>query len=382
MATFRNLYHASEAFRYIVSERASVSVSGVLAGPPADPVSTSEEVRLTLAWVQEHATHRNDGYHRGPDGVLTPPPVTLSLFFLVTTYGENAGNTDTAHRLLGDLVRGLRATPTFKLPGDVSALPVTNTAEGDVGFTLAPQTPELMEKLFSLFQTKHRPFALFEMSPVQLVSLAADRPPAPLVAPGGVRLTGPAARARPSIARAVPHTLAEGAWLRVDGRFDDAVTAVSVGASRFTGSDLVVVEAGRSVAVQLPTAGGLAVAPGVHDVTVATGALASEPTQVLVRGAGTWTLDAPRPLALALGAPVTLTGQGLADVDRVFAWPDEGVRAPTDVREFTPSSVAATAVTATYAGLPPGTWRLVARVQPGGGVPAQYTPYVVVEVRP
>lgn len=383
MATFRNLYHASDVLRRLLTAKTAVPYDRVIAGAPADPPITIEAIRVTLAWQQEQPAHRNDGYQRNPDGTATPPPVSLSLFYLVTTYGESEGNTETAHRVLGDVLRGIHAAPVLRLPDDIPEMvPVLNHPEGEVALTAVPLTPEVMEKLFSMFQVKHRPFMLCEMGPVQLVSPLPAASPVRLVAPGGVVLAGPTPRGRPAVERVVPSTLAAGSWLRLDGRFDAAVTAVFVGDVRFTGTDIVVVEAGRSVAVQLPTSGANAVPPGVHAVSVACGTLASDEEQVLVLPAGSWSLDAP-PLALTLGAPVAFAGQNLATANAVFVWPDGGIRAPADVVAvaLAPADVTPTSITATFSGLRPGTYRLAARVFPPSSSVAQYTPYVVMEVR-
>lgn len=382
MATFRNLYHASDVLRRLLVEKTAVPYDRVIAGAPADPPITIEAIRVTLAWQQEQPTHRNDGYQRNPDGTATPPPVSLSLFYLVTTYGESEGNTETAHRVLGDVLRGIHATPVLRLPeGIPEMVPVLNHPEGEVALTAVPLTPEVMEKLFSMFQVKHRPFMLCEMGPVQLVSPSTAAAPVRLVAPGGVVLAGPTPRGRPTLERVVPSTLAAGSRLRLDGRFDAAVTAVFVGGVRFTGADITVVEAGRSVAVQLPTSGVNAVPPGVHAVSVACGTLASDEEQVQVLPAGSWSLDAPPSLALSHGVPVTFSGQNLASADALFLWPDGGIRAPGDVRSAPVTAATATSVTAAIPVLPLGVYRLAARVFPPSSSVAQYTPYVVMEVR-
>lgn len=382
MATFRNLYHASDVLRRLLAAKASIPYGQVIAGAPHESPPAAEEVRVTLAWQQEQSSHRNDGYQRNADGTATPPPVTLSLFYLVTTYGENASNTDTAHRLLGDVLRGVHATPVLRLPDDIPEMvPVMNHPEGEVALTPVPLTPEVMEKLFSLFQVKHRPFMLCEMGPVQLVSPLPAASPVRLVAPGGVVLAGPTPRSRPALERAVPSTLAAGSRLRLDGRFDALVTDVFVGGARFTGTAITVVEAGRSVAVQLPTSGVNAVPPGAHAVSVACGTLASDEEQVQVLPAGSWSLDAPPSLSLSHGVPVTFYGQNLASADALFVWPDGGIRAPGDVRSAPVTAATATSVTAAVPVLPLGVYRLAARVFPPSSSVAQYTPYVVMEVR-
>lgn len=387
MATFQNLYHASHVLRQVLLAEMDVSDENVIIGPMPETVGATEAIYVTLAWQQEHALHRNDGYQRNPDGSSTPPPVTLSLFYLITTYGGlTAGNAEMAHRRLGEVIRSVHASSVLKLTSGSPLLSgLLSPPDGELTLTHVPLTPELMEKLFSLFQVKHRPFMICEVGPVQLVSDLADRAPGPVVAPDGVKLFGPTPRERPTIKRVVPSTLAKGGWLRIDGRFDATVDlAVVVGGVRFEDDAVEVVEAGRSVAVQLPS-GSSILPPGVYDVSVVSGTLASERDQVQVVPAGSWSLDARRS-DLPLATEVVFTGQNLGPANKVYLWPDAGIRAPEDVRDFDPTSVGATGFTIQVTGLHPGTYRMAAAEVPAAEDPpepgvARYTPYVVVEVR-
>lgn len=379
MAVFTNLYHAGEILRHIVLTQIAPA-NGVLVAPPPDTVTTNEEIRVSLLWINEQATHRSDAPHRNFDGTTASPPTSLSMFFLITAYGDGpGGNADAAHRLLGEVVRIFHTDPVVTLP--LAGL-AGNSGVGKLGVTLVPITPDLMEKLFSPLQIKHRPFALYEVSPVQLTSPLAPGAPSPVVAPGGIALAGPTTATRPVITRLVASTLAEGGALRIDGVFSGAVDAVLVGSTRILAAGVTVVAAGRSIRVALPTGAPGAVLPGVHRVSVVTGTLQSDPVELLVVQAGQWTLDGPAALTHAQWAPLVLTGQGLLDADLVYVWPDGGIRAPTDVRTFAPSLVAAGSITVLLSGLPRGEYRLAARLALGPGVAAQFTPYVVLEVGP
>ncbi|MDB4927870.1 MAG: hypothetical protein JWM10_354 [Myxococcaceae bacterium] len=399
MATFQNLYHASEVLRRILVDETGVADTKVFFGPLPESAPLMESIYITLAWQTEHASHRNDGYQRNPDGTSTPPPVSLSLFYLITTYGgETTGNAETAHRVLGDVIRGVHARPVLDLTaGRLTAtdLPVgptppivyglTNAPKGELTLAQVPLTPELMEKLFSLFQTKHRPFMVCEVGPVQLVSTRPDRAPGHVVAPGGAVLADVTTRGLPTIERVVPSTLPVGGRLRIDGNFDTSTDdfVVVVGGLSFTDSSITVVEAGRSVAVQLPAGTSSPLPPGVYDVSVASGKLASEPDQVQVIPPGSSSLDLPPSNVLWLDTDVVLTGQNLATADRVFFWLDDGLRAPGDLRwaDRDLTTVSDTHLTIHLTGLAPGTYRLAARVYPPLSSVAQYTPYIVMEVR-
>ncbi|AGP41507.1 Pvc16 family protein [Sorangium cellulosum] len=377
MAEFTNLYHASEVLRHVLETRISQPPSGgVLVAPPPDTNTTNEEIRISLLWVTEHATHRSDGPLRNHDGTTTPPPSTLSLFVLVTTYGEGPSkNADGAHRLLGEVARVLHAEPTLSLP--MAGLP-GNSGMGKLHVALVPVTPELVEKLFAPLQIKHRPFLFYEIWPVQLRSLLPPGAPTPVVAPGGIRLSGPTTDPRPVLSRVVPSTQAAGGFLRLDGAFTSPVDAVFIGSTRLAGASLVALDPQRSVGVALPAG----LPAGVHKVSVAAGPLQSDALDLRVVDPGQRSLDVPQALAHAQGAPLVLTGWDLGSADLVYVWPDGGVFSPADVRTFVPSAVASGSITVALSGLPRGDYRIAARVDLGSGAPAQFTPYIVLELTP
>lgn len=378
MATFTNLYHATEVIKHVLETEIIPAPGSVVAGPPPDSVLTTEEIRVSLLWVNEQPTHRNDGFIRSADGSTAPPPATLSMFFLITGYGEDqAHNADGAHRLLGEVLRLFHAHPTVQLP--IAALP-SNSGKGKLGVALVPLTPDLMEKLFSPLQIKHRPFLLYEVGPVQLLSTLPAGPVAPVVAPGGVRLAGPTTATPPLLTRLVPTALAEGGYLRIDGAFPTPIDALWIGNRKFTTFD--VIDAASAVGLALPTVGPSAVPPGVHRVSVSSGTLASAQAEMLVVPAGTWSLDAPNVLTATMGAAFQLTGQNLASVSRVYVWPDSGIHAPSDVVLVPGPVVTATTVDFTVPTVPRGVYRIAAEISLGPGVPVQFTPYVTLELTP
>lgn len=381
MAVFTNLFHVSDALRHILHTRIGPS-NGVIAAPPPDTLSTIEEIRVSLMWINEQPAHRNDAPHRRPDGTSEQPPATLSVYYLITTYGEGPlKNADAAHRLLGEVVRLFHAEPVISFP--IAGL-AGNSGEGRMGVTLVPMTPESMEKIFVPLQIKHRPFLLYEVGPVQLKSPVGPGAPGPVVAPTGIRLSGPTPTKRPVLSRLVPTVQAEGGFLRIDGVFDAQVDAVLVGSTRIPSANIDVLRPGSSIRVALPTGGPGAVGPGVHRVSVVTGNLHADPAELFVVNAGQWTLDGPAATTHAQSEDLVLTGQGLDNADAVYVWPDSGIRAPSDVREFIPppDGVTATSITVKLDGLRPGEYRVAARINPGAGVPAQFTPYVVLEITP
>ena len=170
MARFTNLHHVGEVLGATLSASLDppLAAGGVMVGPPLDNAnSPSEHVRLSLMWVERQAGHESDPWEREADGTRTPPPLSLSAYYLVTCYGTNSlGDPERGHELLGSVLRIFHRDSRLELP--LAALP--GRGEGGLGVDLVQTRPELIEKLFAPLQLKHRPFALYEVGPVQLVS--------------------------------------------------------------------------------------------------------------------------------------------------------------------------------------------------------------------
>ncbi len=380
MALFTNLFHASSVLSTFL--KATVSPSVVVA-PPPDTLLTTEEVRVSLMYVMEHPSHRNDGLLRNADGSGTSPPITLSIFFMITTYGEApTKDADGAHRLLGEVAKAFHDKQVL----DLAALAIPPAlGEGKLNTSLVPMTPDLMEKLFSPLQIKHRPFLLYEVWPVQIKSALPPTSLGAVVSPLGINLSGPTARSRPVISRIVPARPAEDAFIRIDGPFGAAADTVAVGTNLFTVLSGAVVpvdpaEPDRGVRLQLPIG---TIAPGTHKVTVSSGQLTSEAYEIQVQSTGAWMLDGPPAFSHSQGSgALTLTGQGLSNVVEVYFWPDRGIFDPSDVKPFTAASVTATSLDVTPTGLASGVYRVAARLDMGVGIPVQFTPFIVLEIEP
>lgn len=380
MATFTNLYHATEVIKHVLETQIAPPPSSVIVGPPPDTVLTTEELRVSLLWLNEQPGHKNDGRIRKPDGTLSPPPASLSIFVLITGYGEDlAKNAAGAHRVIGEVLRIFHAVPEIEMP--IAALP-TNSGKGQISLSLVPLTPDLLEKLFSPLQIKHRPFLLYEVGPVQLVSLLPETPVSPVVAPGGVVLTGPTTATPPIISRLVPRTLAEGGYLRIDGVFSSPVDTIWIGSRRFDTGSFELIDSGRAVGLALPTVKPNAIGPGVARVSVLSGTLASEPTELRVVPAGSWSINAPKVLSVAKGTFLKLVGQNLLGATHVYVWPESGIYAPTDVHKVDGLAITPTSVEFKVPNVLPGQYRIAVELTLGPSVPLQFTPFVDVEITP
>ncbi len=382
MALFGNLHDAGQVMVDLITER--TTVTDVLVGPPIDPpTSPGEAVRITLMWVTPQPTHRNDPAELDGLGGLTPPPVTVSAFFMVTTYGT-APDTDPiqGYNILGQVLQAFHGDPVLELPFDfVGVVPL---GTGRLSVVHVPTAADLMEKMFSPLQIGHRPWALFEVGPLQLASLAAPGAEPPIVHPGGIRLGEIEALIPPVIERMTPDAVAQGGRIRLDVRSSGAPVRVSIGGTRVEASDLTIPIAGGPIFVDLPVLPGDAVDAGSHDVTVTVGRLISEATPLTVLAAGAAGLDAPLPAQHSLAdGNLQLSGAGLATTSEIYFWPDAGLQAPDEIHALTPAAaptdgmvvVAATDLSA--AGVPLTRLRVSARVDTH-----RFTPPVLLELTP
>ncbi len=349
-------------------------------GPPLEsPVSATEAVRVTLLWVTPQPTHRNDPPHRNLAGAIQPPPLTLSAFLLITTYGGDA-DPATAYELLGTILRIFHETP-------VLTLPIDGVGDGAITLAQVPTAADLMEKVFSPLQLKHRPFAIFEAGPIQIQPVVPATTSMPPVKPGGIGLEV-IARPPPSIVRVTPERQVPGGAVRIDLELGNA----PLGAVTVAGAPVVSAPIPGSAAVRivLPPALAGETAP----IAVRTNPLPGQWAARHVIGIlppATPTIDAPVTATASAGAPsFTLEGRGLATAGVAMVWPDRGAPGDGDVRELalssiTPGSVSilgselaarlsATPTRRSLIGVP---LRLVVRLASGS-----FTPYVLVEITP
>jgi hypothetical protein len=383
VALFSNLHHVSEVLiRVITDHLGAMPTGGVHSGEPLEnPTSANEQIRITLLWMTPQPAHRNDPWERTSAGTVAPPPLTLSASFLVTTYGTGTHEEPIrAHELLGNVMQAFHTVPEVTLP--LGTLP--NRGEGPLTFVQVPITPELMEKVFTPLQAKHRPWVLYEVGPVQLAMDRGAVPGGPVVRPGGVRLGEVSISSTPLIARVTPVRQVQGGRVRVDVELQgQSLTRVLVGGkSRLAGSLTFLSE--QSLVVDLPAAGPNAVAKGLNEIVLQTGEeanppiLLSEPEQIDVLGSDGATVEAPLSLSHDLATPLQLTGAGLASAAELLAWPDAGITAPTELRSLPVASAAAGSVQVSAAALQAADlvrgidYRLSVRVGTH-----RYTPYVL-----
>jgi uncharacterized protein DUF4255 len=376
MAEFTNLDQVNEVLIAALLDLPAPPPDGrILSGPPLETIdANAEEIRLTLLWVTPQPGHRNDPWERTADGRSVPPRLTLSAFFMVSTYGSDDNKQPVrAHQLLGDVMRRFHDTPELHLPIPAAA----GVGAGPLSIIQVPTAADLMEKVFSPLQLKHRPWVLFEVGPIQLVPETAVRAAAQPVAPGGVNVEM-AAILRPSIGRILPHRQVAAGRVRVEADLmGRPLESVRVGRSTVPATAIEILGDG-AITFDLPPT----TPAGPMAVTIQAGGMHSEPAWIEVTLPGTLSVEALPVAVVATSGTLVLTGVRLATADAVAVWPDAGIAAAPEVRMLPVASATAGQVEVASAaliaaGFDNRLYRLAVRLPATAAAAVQFTPYIV-----
>lgn len=371
MGRFQNLSQVGQVLADVIDAAVPAGTDVVINVPPENPESAQAAVRLTLLWTTPQAGHRSDDVERNPDGTTSPAPATVTAWYLISTYGQGPdSNAIDAHNLLGDVVRTFHANTTV-------ALPVNGNGEGAIDVVQVPVDHELCEKVWVPLQTRLRPWAVFDVGPIQLLRNDGGVTVQPVVHPGGVRLADIDVADPPRITRVTPASIGVGGRVRIDGSYTGAPTRVTIGDVRLVPPDINPMEPGGPVLVALTNQ----IVEGDFTVTLTGfGPASSDPEVLSVVAATIPSIDAPDVLEHSRAAALVLTGRalGVGAVD-VYFWPDSGIGAPSDV-----ITVSGTAATTTVTIQPAALAALATRLyrvsvhQP----PHSFTSYVLLEIVP
>jgi hypothetical protein len=168
---------------------------------------------------------------------------------------------------------------------------------------------------------------LFEVGPIQLVGFVPARPGAYLVAPGGVRLSGPGVEARPLIDTITPSRVRSGGRVRVDASFTEPLEQVRIGAEALDAVAITVLDPGSTLLIEVP----VGLDPGAYDLSLTAAGLSSEPRTLTLVDPEVATLDAPALLVHSRRSDLILTGQGLTPASAAMLWPETGISSPDAV---------------------------------------------------
>jgi Pvc16 N-terminal domain len=371
MGRFQNLSQVGLVLAEVIDLAVTAGTEVRLGVPIEDPTSAVPAVRITLLWTTPQQTHRNDPAEPNPDGTMAPPPPTLSVWYVVSTYGTTAeDNAIGAHDLLGQVIRTFHVQPTLELPID-------GLGEGRIHVVQVPVDAELSEKIWTPLQVRQRPWVLFDVSPVQLLRTEAAGPEQPVVRPGGIRLRPIDVADPPRIMRISPVSVGLGGRIRIDATYTGTPGRVSVGQTRIVPPDIAAMEDGGAVLATLP----VGVTENTYDVRL-TGSsnVPSDAVTLTVFEATRPSVDAPDALHHSHVNNLVLTGRALgAGNVNVFFWPDSGISTPGDVVTIM-GNAAANSITIPAANLTPlrnTTYRISLQHSTHG-----FTPYVLLEITP
>lgn len=169
----------SESLRnLLVGEMSLVPAVNVTILAPDESGGGNRRVNLFLYKIEESDFLKNLDWQASASspGQLTPPPLSLSLYYLLTAYAQNDPQTgnSTAHEILGDAMRVFYEAPV--VPGDYLASGLSGARE-QIRVMLNTIDPEELSRVWSTFTEPYRPSVLYEVSMVQIDMLpAAERP--------------------------------------------------------------------------------------------------------------------------------------------------------------------------------------------------------------
>lgn len=371
MGRFQNLSQVGLVLADVIEAAVTAGTEIRINVPIDDPASAPPAIRITLLWTTPQPMHRSDPPERNPDGTMAPPPPTLSAWYVISTYGATAEENATgAHNLLGQIIRAFHVRPSLELPLD-------GMGEGQIHVVQVPVDAELTEKIWTPLQVRLRPWALFDVAPIQLLRTEGPGPKQPIVHPGGVRLGPIDVAAPPRIARITPTTIGRGGRIRLDATYTGTPSIVSVGGTRIVPPDIAAMEDGGPVLVTLPAG----VVEDAYDVRlIGAGSVPSNPETLTVVEVTLPSVDAPDALRHSRTNNLVLTGRALgAGAVNVVFWPESGISAPPDVITLA-GNAAANVITIPAANLAPlrnTVYRLSLQHSAHG-----FTPYVSLEIIP
>lgn len=171
MSTASIIGKVSEALKTVLLDELGENVTVTLQPPPGQG-SGDRRVNLYLYKVQEHAQLKNLDWQvsRNNSGQIIPPPLSLTLFYLLTPYTTGADDSNT-HTLLGSTMRVFSEHPVLNshpalLNNDVFTS-LTTTRE-EIRLMLCPPDLEELSKIWSTFSEPFRLSVVYEVSVVQI----------------------------------------------------------------------------------------------------------------------------------------------------------------------------------------------------------------------
>jgi hypothetical protein len=158
----------SASLRTLLVEELELNLTVDVTVLAPDEPAGDRRINLFLYRVEENPFLRNQEavLHAGA-GRLVPPPLSLSLYYLLTAYAPNDAQTGnaTAHQILGEAMRILHENPV--LPRGYLD-PGLLDAREDLRITNTTLDPEELSRIWSTFAQPFRLSVLYQVCTVQL----------------------------------------------------------------------------------------------------------------------------------------------------------------------------------------------------------------------
>lgn len=172
----------SESLRNLLDEKMEMNVGVTVLAP--DESGSEPRINLFLYKIQENLALKNLDWQvkSGDSSTLTPPPLSLNLFYLMTPYAVNDQETGnaTAHMILGEAMRVFYENPIVPYQDDPLILVEgLRDAREQVKIMLNSLDLDELSQVWNTFTEPFRLSVMYEVSVVQLEQLPASERPLP-----------------------------------------------------------------------------------------------------------------------------------------------------------------------------------------------------------
>jgi hypothetical protein len=251
----------SESLRTLLVTEMTLTPSVDVTILAPDETGSERRINLFLYRVLENPALKNADWQvkRGEPAQIVPPPLSLNLYYLMTSYAQNdplTGNA-TAHAILGEAMRVFHEHAVVPQSALVEEL---HDAAEQIKIMLNPLDPDELGRVWSTFSQPFRLSVMYEVSVVQL-ELHGERPMSKRVQRTGV----PDVRAPfrpPVVEQLTPLSGPVGTHITVRGQHLAGWRAsLSISGNRIVDSTTLTED---TMTATIPTG----LAPGFHEVLV------------------------------------------------------------------------------------------------------------------
>jgi hypothetical protein len=159
----------SESLRSLLKRKMTIQPTVEVTILAPDEPGEPRRINLFLYRILENATLKNLDWQvkRGEPSQITPPPLSLNLYYLMTPYAQSASDTGnaTSHAILGEAMRVFHehaVVPREELVPDL------RDAAEQIKIMLNPLDPDELGQVWSTFSQPYRLSVMYEVSVVQL----------------------------------------------------------------------------------------------------------------------------------------------------------------------------------------------------------------------